>query len=81
MSEIPDLHVVVKFGKGIPSSIQGPALLKFEAMLRDMLRSTYREPIRLHELVEETWVEVFKEAKGDDSMLRARMTPEQRQKL
>ena len=67
MSEIPDLHVVVKFGKAIPSFVQGPALLEFERILR--------------KAVPDAWVEVFKEAKGDDSMLRNRMTAEQRAKL
>lgn len=62
------LHVVVHFGDGIPSAIQGKALLDFEKSLRDLTD---------HKL----WIEVFKEAKGDDSKLRSAMTPEQRARL
>ena len=68
MIPLPDLHVVVQFGKGIPGSVQGAAMLAFEKTLRDMTG---------HEL----WIEVFKEAKGDDSKLRAMMTTEERAKL
>ena len=64
---IPPLHVVVKFGSGIPGGIQGPALLAFEQTLR--------------KLIPGQWIEVFKEAKGDDSKLRAMMTEEERAKL
>lgn len=63
-----DLHVVVKFGAGIPAAIQGPALLALERHLRALSGN-------------KLWIEVFKEAKGDDSKLRALMTPEQRAKL
>lgn len=63
---IPALHVIVKFGKGIPLAIQGAALLDFERALRAL------SGVR---------AEVFKEAKGDDSKLRSAMTPEQRAKL
>jgi hypothetical protein len=65
--ELNPLHVLVSFGKSIPSSIQGPAMLAFE--------------IHLRRLAPDLWIEVFKEAKGDDSKLRALMTPEQRAKL
>ena len=65
--EIPPLHVVVKFGKDIPSIYQGPALLDFERSLRKLMPGK--------------WIEVFKENKGDDSKLRALMTPAQRAKL
>jgi len=68
MTEIPDLHVVVKFGKGIPSWLQGEALLNFEKDMRRLCHS-------------KLWIEVFKEAKGDDSKLRASMTKEQRAAL
>ena len=68
MAEIPSLHVIVQFGGDIPASVQGRALLAFEKMLRDMTD---------HML----WIEVFKEAKGDDSKLRAMMTDEQRARL
>lgn len=66
--ELAPLHVEVKFGAGIPSAVQGSAMLAFERMLRDMTD---------HKL----WIEVFKEAKGDDSKLRALMTKEQRASL
>lgn len=65
---IPPLHVVVQFGSGIPSDVQGPALLAFEKILRDLTN---------HKL----WIETFKEAKGDDSKLRMAMTAEERAKL
>ncbi len=64
---LPDLHVVVQFGKGIPSSVQGPALLEFERVLRGLAHGL--------------WVEVFKEIKGDDSKLRIAMTQEERSRL
>lgn len=60
-------HVVVHFGAGIPPHVQGKALFEFELMMRRLLPGQ--------------WVEVFKEAKGDDSKLRAMMTPEERAKL
>lgn len=62
-----DLHVVVKFGKQIPSDVQGVALLDFERKLRSLMGGA--------------WVEVFKETKADDSRLRSMMTLEQRAKL
>ena len=62
-----DLHVIVKFGRMIPSDIQGVALLDFERKLRSLMGGA--------------WVEVFKETKADDSRLRSLMTPEQRAKL
>lgn len=62
-----DLHVVVKFGPGIPSEIEGPALLAFEKILREKSPGL--------------WIEVFKEYKADDSKLRNLMTPEERAKL
>ena len=64
---VDPLHVVVHFGSGIPSSIQGPALLAFEKELRRLCPGQ--------------WIEVFKEAKGDDSKLRSQMTAEQRASL
>lgn len=64
---LPDLHVLVKFGKGVPNDAQGPALLAFEKKLRETSGGL--------------WIEVFKEHKGDDSRLRAMMTPAQRAKL
>ena len=67
MSDLPDLHVIVKFGKGIPWDVQGPALLAFEKQLRALAPGL--------------WVEVFKELKGDDSKLRTLMTAEERKRL
>lgn len=61
------LHVIVKFGKDIPGSIQGPALLDFERKLRELAPG-----IR---------AEVFKDHMGDDSKLRSQMTPQQRASL
>lgn len=60
------LHVIVKFGSEIHPDVQSKALFDFEGMLRKMSGKR---------------VEVFKEARGDDSRLRASMTPEQRAKL
>lgn len=68
MADLSDLHVEVRFGKGIPAHIQGSALLALEQHLRKLSDNTL-------------WIEVFKEAKGDDSKLRNLMTPEQRAKL
>lgn len=65
-SEIPPLHVIVKFGKGVPLDAQGTALLNFERDIRAL--SGVRAV-------------VFQETKGDDSKLRSMMTPAQRAKL
>lgn len=59
-------HVEVKFGADVPVDAQAVALLAFEKDLRAL------SGVR---------VEVFKQARGDDSKLRALMTPEQRAKL
>jgi len=67
MMNIDPLHVIVHFGSEIPITIQGPALLALECDLRA------RCPGK--------WIEVFKEAKGDDSKLRSQMSAEQRAKL
>ena len=72
--ELDPLHVIVKFGKGVPSSVQGPALLSFETVLRRLFRQQFPDDPN-------DWIEVFKEVKGDDSKLRALMTKEQRSKL
>ena len=66
MVELPPLHVQVRFGKEIPYAARNEALLNFERNLR-----------RLTGLR----IEVFQERRGDDSKLRAVMTPEQRAKL
>lgn len=63
---IPPLHVIVKFGKGIPIDAHGTAMMAFEKRLRDVTGIP---------------CEVFKETKVDDSKLRSEMTPEQRSKL
>lgn len=68
IENIPPLHVVVKFGNGVPGAVQGSAMLSFEKELRRLTNN-------------KLWIEVFKEAKGDDSKLRAMMTAEERQKL
>ena len=62
-----EFHVIVKFGAGIPSDVQGIALLDFERRLRTFMPGSR--------------IEVFKETKADDSKLRNLMTPEQRAKL
>jgi len=67
MPELPDHHVIVKFGKGIPADAQGRAMLAFEK--------------KLHELTGNVSVQVFKETMADDSKLRRMMTPEERAKL
>lgn len=61
------LHVEVRFGVGVPAPAQGAAMLAFERKLRELSHGL--------------WIEVFKEAKGDDSKLRAMMTKEERAKL
>ena len=61
-----DHHVTVKFGKDIPADARGVSLMAMEKQLRQITG---------------TRVEVFQEARGDDSKLRALMTAEQRSKL
>ena len=58
-------HIIVKFGPGINSDMQGRAMLHLEKWLREQGLP----------------VEVFKETKADDSKLRSLMTVEQRAKL
>lgn len=67
MTDLPPLHVLVKFGKDVPGDVQAKALFAFEKNLRALAPGL--------------WIEVFKEIKGDDSKLRALMTPEQRKSL
>lgn len=64
--DIPPFHVLVQFGKGVPSDAQGRAMLAFERHLRDLTAAP---------------VEVFKDTMDDDSKLRSKMTPQQRAKL
>jgi hypothetical protein len=63
--DIPPLHVIVRFGSAIPDWLQGATMLSMETAMREA----------------GVKAEVFKETMGDDSKLRARMTPEQRAKL
>ena len=67
MKELAPFHVVVRFGSGISGDVQARSLLQFERILRTMSGGD--------------WIEVFKEIMGDDSKLRAMMTPDQRAKL
>lgn len=60
------VEVVVRFPPDIPLSVQGPFLLQAEKSLR---ASTGLD------------VRVVKDLMGDDSRLRAKMTPIQRAKL
>ena len=62
-----DHHVIVHFGPAIPAAAQGEALLALERLLRALAPGVRAE--------------VFKQSQGDDSKLRAAMTPEQRAKL
>lgn len=66
ISRLDPLHVNVKFGDGVPSDAQGPALLAFEKNLRFLTKQDVR---------------VFKDRLGDDSRLRVMMTPKQRESL
>lgn len=68
MDSPKDLHVVIQFGRAVPGDVQGAAMLAFEKELRRLTDN-------------QLWIEVFKEAKGDDSKLRASMTAEERAKL
>lgn len=60
-----DHHVLVKFGQGIPSDLQGIVMLRLEQWLRDR----------------DVPAEVFKETMGDDLKRRSTMTIEQRNNL
>ena len=61
-----ETEVIVKFGPAIPYEVQCRTLMSMEKELRQ------KTGLR---------VEVFAHARGDDSRLRAMMTPEQRAKL
>ena len=63
---IQPLHVIVDFGSGIPSDIQGVVMLAMEKTLR---KETGMD------------IEVFKQTREDDSKLRRSMTTEQRASL
>lgn len=66
MTEIPPLHVVVKFGKDIPIDAHGTAMMALERRLREVTGLN---------------CEVFKESRGDDLKRRSEMTIEQRERL
>ncbi len=66
MSDLPDLHVKVQFGRAVPNSAQSRSMLGMEKMLREITGMD---------------IQVFKETMADDSKLRRTMTPEQRAKL
>jgi len=65
MPDKDHFHVIVRFGAGISASIQGETMLDMEKSLRKRGLPA----------------EVYKETMGDDSKLRSRMTPEQRDRL
>ena len=71
-ASMPDLHVIVRFGKGVPYDVQAKGLFECEKLLRDVAEKLTGERL---------WIEVFKETMGDDSKLRVLMTPEQRKNL
>ena len=60
-------YITVKFERGFSHADKGPFLLEVERLARKMLRVDRAE--------------VFMERKGDDSKLRAMMTPEERKKI
>ncbi len=66
MADLRDNTVVIQFAKNIPAEAQAAAMMQMERGLR---------------LTTGLEIEVFKEAMGDDSKLRAKMTEEQRSKL
>jgi len=66
MTVLAPLHVKVEFGKDVPGMAQATAMMAFERRLREITGLN---------------IEVFKDAKGDDSRLRSEMTVEQRARL
>ena len=60
------LHVTVHFGEGIGEGVQGPVLMALEKHLRVLTDLDCR---------------VYKERLGDDSKLRLKMTPSERERL
>ena len=66
MSDQKGLPVTVHFAAGIPDAAQAAALLAFERHLRSLTGLDCR---------------VFKQRLGDDSKLRVKMTPAERDKL
>ena len=63
---LASLYCLVRFGDGIPSEVQGPALMELEKNLRAATQKDCR---------------VFKDKMGDDSKLRIRLTSAEREKL
>lgn len=66
MSDLPEHHVLVRFGSGVPYDVQCDEMMELEKRLRKITNKR---------------IEVFANARGDDSRLRAMMTTEQRAKL
>jgi hypothetical protein len=60
------LQVLVQFPDGVPTEVQGPALMLLELTLRTLTKTDVR---------------VVKNLKGDDSKLRSLMTIKQRESL
>jgi hypothetical protein len=60
------ISVTVRFEDGVPSLAQSEALMAFEKHLRILTKLDVR---------------VFKDRMGDDSKLRMKMTPEERERL
>lgn len=60
------IKVIVRFDDGVPPDAQGRALLAFEKNLRQITGQDCR---------------VFKDKMGDDSKLRVKMTPIERERL
>ena len=65
INALPPNHVIVRFGRGIPSDLQGVVMLSMEKSLREM----------------GVPAEVFKTTMADDSKLRLNMTPKRRASL
>lgn len=63
---VPDLHVIIEFGRKIPGDAQGRVMLAMEKFLRETTGLD---------------IEVFKHTMADDSKLRRMMTAEERAKL
>ena len=60
------LPVIVKFPEGVPDLAQAEALMAFEKVLRKLTGLDVR---------------VLKDRMGDDSKLRVKMTPEERERI
>ena len=60
-----NFHITISFGSGIPAGVQGEVMLAMEKSLRDRGIPA----------------EVLKQTMADDSKLRNKMSPAQREKL